>query len=50
MCKEYEELFKLWEKNYSAEAEAEYLRAEEEAESYGFDDAIDNIDEVKEVF
>lgn len=34
MCKQYEELFKLWEENYSAEAEAEYLRAEEEAEEY----------------
>lgn len=47
MCKEYEELFKLWEANYSAESEAEYLRAEEEAESYGTLEEFE--DEQKEV-
>lgn len=45
MCKEYEKLFELWEANYSAEAEAEYLKAEEEAESYSYDDSIDNSNE-----
>lgn len=45
MCKEYEKLFELWEANYSAEQEAEYLKAEDEAESESFEDSIVNSDE-----
>ena len=48
MCSQYDELFKLWEENYSAESEAEYLRAEEEAEEYDSLAEIEN-DEQKEI-
>lgn len=42
MCSQYDELFKLWEENYSAEKEAEYKKAEDEAEEYweDYDNAI----------